>query len=350
MELSKIREEIDLKDSMILKLLNDRMELALIAKQFKTEIEDASREAEVLERIRGNARGLIDPEFSEKLYREIIAESKRVQKMDLELIGFAGEHGANSEIAAREWNSGLVAFPCPDFASVFEGVMAGRFRYGVVPVENTLGGVVEEANTLIIGSDVKVVGAVDARISHCLMVLPGTDHRDIRQVYSHPQALAQCRMFLQRNALEPVSFHNTASAAKMLAEKKPKATAVIASKLAAELYNLEIVKEGVEDLPENRTRFLILAKEPQKEAGNKCSILFSTAHKAGTLFRVLETFAKEEINLTRIESIPGAPGSYVFFLDFIGSLNDPKISSVLTRLPEMTGEFRLLGCYNEKVV
>jgi len=182
----------------------------------------------------------------------------------------------------------------------------------------------------------------------CLLVVPGTDHREIRAVYSHPQALAQARNFLARNKLDPIPYSNTAGAAKMLAEKRPKGGAVIASKLCEKLYHLEIVKEGVEDLDKNITRFLVLSKEARTEEGDKCSVLFSTEHKAGTLFRVLEVFAKESINLTRIESIPSEPGNYSFFLDFMGSNRDDNIVRAIETVKPITTGFKMLGCYKER--
>lgn len=183
---------------------------------------------------------------------------------------------------------------------------------------------------------------------HSLLALPGTDHRDIRVVYSHSQALAQCRHFLSRNSLEPVPFYDTAGSAKMLAEKRPKAAACIASKLSAELYNLDVIKEGIEDLNTNKTRFLVISKEKNNEEGSKCSILFSTEHKAGTLFQVLQLFAENNVNLTRIESIPSEPGNYAFFLDFLGSEKDENIKTIIDSVKSVTSNFKMMGCYNEK--
>ena len=136
----------------------------------------------------------------------------------------------------------------------------------------------------------------------------------------------------------------------MLAEKTPKGSAAIASKLSAQLYDLEIIKEDIEGLDKNMTRFLVLSKEENREEGNKCSVIFSTEHKAGTLFRVLEVFARENINLTRIESIPDEPGSYAFFLDFMGSNKDDKVVKALEEVKEITSNFRLMGCYKERKV
>ncbi|MDA3901146.1 MAG: prephenate dehydratase [Spirochaetes bacterium] len=347
MILSDIRKKIDLKDAQILKLLHERMELAVMSKKFKSSIEDSSREEELLERLEAHSGVLINPEFSKKLYKDIIRESKRLQEQEYKLIGFQGEQGAYQELASLVWNKELIPTACATFSEVFSGVESGLYDYGIVPIENTLGGVVSQTNDLMIHSNLFVVGAVELEIHHCLMALPGTDHRDIRLVYSHQQALAQCRNFLSRHNLEGVSFYNTAGAAKMLMQEKPKASAVIASRLAADIYNLEIIKENIEDLDTNRTRFLIISKEENSVKGEKCSVLFSTAHKAGTLFHVLEIFAKESINLTRIESIPNKPGTYVFFLDFEGDKNDPKVQNVLNQMCEITGEFRFMGCYKE---
>jgi len=350
MNLKEIRKNIDVLDSKILKLLNDRMEQVLMAKKFKSQIEDREREKKLLDRIRRNSTGLINAEFIERIYTEIIKESKHLQQKDYKLIAFQGEHGAYGEAALREWNSDLIPMPCGEFAEVFEGTTSGLYDYGIVPVENTLGGVVGQVNELLINTDLNVVGAVELPIHLCLLALPGTDHREIRAVYSHPQALAQCRHFLARNKLEPVQYYDTAGAAKMLAEERPKGSAAIASKLSAQLYDLEIIKENIEDLDRNMTRFLVLSKEENREEGNKCSIIFSTEHKAGTLFRVLEVFARENINLTRIESIPTEPGNYAFFLDFMGSNKHESVVKALGEAEEITSNLKLMGCYKERKV
>jgi len=319
-----------------------------MAKNFKSQIEDREREKEILHRIRRNGTGLIHAPFIEKIYAEIIKESKTLQQRNYALIAFQGEHGAYAEVASREWRNDLIPVPCAEFAEVFEGVESGICNYGIVPVENTLGGSVEEVNRLLITTALHVVGAVELPIRLCLLALPGTDYREIRTVYSHPQAIAQSREFLSRNKLEPIPYYNTAGAAKMLSETRPKRSAAIAGKLSAELYNLEIIKEGIEDLERNITRFLVLSREENKEEGEKCSITFSTEHKAGTLFRVLEVFARENINLTRIESIPNEPGNYAFFLDFIGSLKEEKVAKALEKVREITTSFTMMGFYKER--
>ncbi len=350
MSLKEIRKKIDLLDSEILRTLNDRMELALMAKKFKPGVEDSEREKELLARIRRNSTGLINAEFIEKIYVEVLKESKAIQEKDHQLIAFRGEHGSYGEVASREWNSGLVPVPCAEYPEIFEGVRSGLYDYGLVPVENTLGGIVGQVNELLVNTDLNVVGAVELPIHLCLLTLPGTDHREIRSVYSHSQALAQCRNFLARNKLEPIQYYDAAGAAKMLAEKTPKSSAVIASILSAEIYDLEIIKENIDDFQRNMTRYLLLSRDENTEKGDKCSVLFSTEHRAGTLFSMLEVFARENINLTRIGSIRKVQGGYAFFLDFLGSSTDENVKKALKDVKKIASSFRLMGCYKERKV
>jgi len=347
MSLDDIKKKLDKIDFQILKLLNTRMELDLKSNKIGKHLEDSQLTADVIEKIRIQSGALITPQFCEKLFKDIISESKKLPSKGYQLIGFQGDHGAYSEVASRIWNKNLIPIPCNEFTEVFSSVTSGLFDFGIVPVENTLGGIVSQVNQLILNADLYVIGAIELSIHHCLLGLPGADHRELRVVYSHYQALEQCHHFLLRNKLEPVPYYDTAGAAKMLAEKAPKAAAVVASNLCAELYNLEIIKENIEDFNQNKTRFLVFAKQENKAAGSKCSIIFSTEHKAGTLFRVLEVFASKGLNLTRIESIPNQLGSFVFFLDFEGSKNDENVVKALEEVKKITTKFRLMGFYDE---
>lgn len=348
MTLEEIRREIDAIDDRLLRLLQARMEQALLARRFKGDVEDPKREREVITRIIGGATPEIGSEFVQRIFTLIIEESKRFQEEDRALMAFQGEHGAYGEEAARVWDPDMVPFPCATFEEVFERLRSGSCDVGIVPVENTLGGSVEQVNRLLIQSDLHVVGAVVLPVRHCLLALPGADHREIRTVVSHPQALFQCRRFLERNRLEPIPYADTAGAARMLAETRPPRCAAIAASLCSRLYRLEILKEGIQDMEKNHTRFLVLSRERASGEGNKCSMVFATEHKAGTLFRVLELFAREAINLTRIESIPNEPGDYAFFLDFEGSERDTRVVGILESVREMTIWSRLLGCYTER--
>ena len=207
-------------------------------------------------------------------------------------------------------------------------------------------------NDLLVETKLRIVGEVRMPVHHCLLALPESDYREIKVAYSHPQALSQCRGFIQRNKLEARPFYDTAGAAKMLSEDRPRASAAIASRLCAELYGLEILKENIEDHESNSTRFVVLSREGAKDAkatgkGNKCSIIFSTEHKAGALFCVLKAFSDASINLTRIESRPikSDPGKYAFLLDFEGSEQDSKVATALKEVEKASSFYKYLGCY-----
>lgn len=352
MNLGKIREHIDHIDLEIIKLLNERMELGLRAKKFKNAIYDVERESQVLERLKKYtlSQNVIREDFVKNLFTEIMQESRKHQKTKKSLIGFQGEHGAYGEAAARNYDPDLITIPCAEFIDVFKGVSSGNLDFGIVPVENSLGGAITQVNELLIGTDLIAVSAVKLQINHCLLELPKANYRDIRVVYSHPQALSQCHEFLKRQKHEARPFYDTAGAAKMLAKEKPKMTAVIASKLCAELYNLEIIKENIQDRQDNFTRFLVLSKKKNEKPGNKCSIIFCTPHKAGTLFAVLKIFADAGTNLTRIESLPyrDDPGSYAFFLDFQSNNIHTDIDRILKIVKQKTVMLKYLGCYQEK--
>jgi prephenate dehydratase/chorismate mutase/prephenate dehydratase len=349
MDLEEIRKKIDLIDFQLVKLLNERMELGLRAKKFKETVADESREKAVIQNVGGYPQRLVRKDFAQELFKKIISESKRFQEEDLKLIGFQGEHGANSEVAANTYDLSLVTIPCLEFVNVFEGVEKDYFDLGIVPVENSLVGAVTEVNDLLAETKLTIVAEVKHPIHHCLMTLPDTEYRELKIVYSHPQALAQCRGFIARNKLEPRPYYDTAGAAKMISNSRPKAAAAIANESCAELYNLEIIKENMEDHELNLTRFVILSKQKIGEDGNKCSIIFSTKHEAGALFRVLRIFHEAKINLTRIESRPlrNEPENYAFHLDFEGSDKDAEVGKLLQTVKQNTLMYKFLGCYPE---
>ena len=350
MELKGVREAIDLIDSDIVALLRKRFEMAVRAGKLKGAVEDTGREQQVLENVRRMSGGVVSADFMDKLYREIIQEAKCQEHADYNLMAFQGEHGAYSEMAAIEFaGGGAVPIPCDEFSDVFEAVKTGAVNRGIVPIENSIGGNVTEVDDLLIETGLSLVGEVNLPVHHCLLALPDTDYRDVRVVYSHSQALSQCRDFLRRNKLEGRPYYNTAGAAKMLARERPVGTAVLASRLCAELYGLEILKDNVENNVLNTTRFVVIAGEPVHNGGDKCSIVFVTHHKPGALYNFLRAFSEAEINLTRIESRPARDegGNVAFLLDFQGSECDSNVVEVLARMKESCQYFKLLGCYRE---
>lgn len=349
MTLAELRKQIDGVDSELLKFLSQRMELALRAGKFKGDPSDPLREMAVIDGIRSQSRGLLRPDFTEGIFQAVVAEAKRLQREALSLAGFQGEHGAHSEVAIRALEASWIPIPCAEFADVFERVRQGELDLGVVPVENSLEGAVTAVNDLLMEGDLKIVAEIRVPIHHALLTLPDTDFRELGVVYSHPQALAQCRGFLSRNKLEPRPFYDTAGAAMMIARERLKGTAAIACRLCAELYGLEVIKEAIEDHESNSTRFIVLARKGREEGGDKCSVVFSTPHRAGALYQVLRIFSEAGINLTRIQSRPIRmnPGQYAFLLDFQGSDRATKVRDVLGRVEQETSMFKFLGSYQE---
>jgi prephenate dehydratase len=347
MKLNEIRTKIDKIDRELLVLLQERMGLALRTKKFKENVNDPAREADLLARAERMALDLVERSFTRRLLKTIIDESKRLQEEERPLAAFQGEHGAYGEVAARRLVPGGAYIPCLEFIDVFRGVEDGTLDLGIVPVENSLEGAVTQVNDLLTDTKLKVVGEAKVPVNHCLLATDVRDYRELRQVFSHPQALAQCRGFLARNRLEPRPYYDTAGAAKMLARENPRAAGAIASALCAELYDLEIIKEGIEDGPSNTTRFLLLSRDGYEGRGDKTSVVFATRHEAGRLFEVLRLFADAEINLTRISSMPlrQDPDNYCFFLDFEGDENDERVAPVLAKMEELTISLKRLGSY-----
>jgi len=347
MKLEEIRSKIDKIDREMLVLLQERMGLALRSKKFKTSVSDPAREEALLSRAERLSLDLVEQSFTRQILESIIQESKRLQEKNRPLVAFQGEHGAYGEVASRQLVPDGAYIPCLEFVDVFRGVEEGYLDLGVVPVENSLEGAVTQVNDLLTTTRLKVIGEIKVPVHHCLLATQGMDYREIRIVYSHPQALAQCRDFLMRNNLEPHPYYDTAGAAKMLARENPRAAAAIASKLCAELYDLSIIKEGIEDGASNSTRFLLMAREAVAGRGEKTSIIFAVRHEAGQLYEVLRLFAEARINLTRIASMPlrSDPSNYAFFLDFEGDQDDDRVAAVLDKLSQLTINMKLLGSY-----
>ncbi|MBP1749740.1 MAG: prephenate dehydratase, partial [Deltaproteobacteria bacterium] len=210
--LNEIRKKIDLVDYEIMKLLNQRMELSMRSRKLKRKITDPDREEEVFANVMRFSRPLVTAEFSQKLYREIIDESRHIQDKPFKTIGFQGEHGAYSEVAALNHDPSLISIPCVEFAEVFEAIADKELDFGIVPVENSLEGAITPVIDLLLETDLKIVGEISLPICHCLLTLPETNHYDIRIVASHPQALAQCRNFITKHKLQTHPFYDTAGA------------------------------------------------------------------------------------------------------------------------------------------
>ncbi len=265
-------------------------------------------------------------------------------------VAFQGERGAFSEEAARKLlGTNIRVLPCDRFEAVFQSVASGKAGLCLVPIENTLAGSVYENYDLLLKNDLHIVREASLQIVHNLIAFPKTSLRNLRQVYSHPVALAQCNRFFAHNPkVERIPFYDTAGSVKMLKERRIPGAAAIASRAAASVYGARILKRHLEDHRENFTRFLLLSKqELVRRDADKVSIVFSTRNIPGALFKCLSVFALRDIDLTKMESRPlrGRPWEYFFYLDFAGNIREDRCRKALTHLAEVTNFLRVLGCY-----
>lgn len=267
----------------------------------------------------------------------------------IKVVAFQGERGAYSEEAALSYFGPQLEFvACRTLGMVFEAVQSGRADVGMVPVENSLEGAVSETYDLLESSSLSVCGEFSLRVRHCLIANPGVKLEDIRRVYSHPQALAQCRRFLEKLGADLIPYYDTAGSAYMVKKEGLKDAAAIASKRAAEIYGLHMLAESIEDSPKNYTRFLVVGKSDHEPTGkDKTSIVFTTKHVPGALYAALGVFAKRSINLTKIESRPTKqrPWEYNFFVDFEGHRIDANVYEALEELKSYTLSVKILGSY-----
>jgi len=353
MSLEELRNKIDEIDEQIVQLIGERFKIAEeIGKNKRGEnraVEDRQRESRVLEHVRRIIREKqipIKPEDMENIYRNIISASKSVQGVE---VVFQGELGAYSEEAVVAYfGSSVQTRPRETLEEVFKAVEKGEAHYGVVPIENSLEGSISRTYDLLLESDLKVCGETEVRVIHCLIAGTGVGLDDIRRVYSHPQALAQCRNFLKHLDAELIPTYDTAGSVKMLKEKGLTDSAAIASARAAQLYGMNIVARGIEDTPNNFTRFFVLSKTDSPPSGNdKTSIVFSTKDRPGALYEILGEFSRKSINLTKLESRPTRqkPWQYNFYLDFEGHREDKLAKEVLRNLEKNLIFLKVLGSY-----
>jgi prephenate dehydratase len=272
-------------------------------------------------------------------------------------VAFQGELGAYGEMATLQYFPNVKSVPLKSFQDVFDTAENGEVEYIVVPVENSIEGSINEIYDLLLQTKMNVVGEIYQRVRHCLIANRGA--KMIRYVHSHPQALAQCRAYLQKKGFKPVPTYDTAGAAKMIKETKMTDSAAIASKRAAELYGMDILDEGIEDRKNNFTRFLVLSLKKKKNGKSdphdgdsqhyKTSIIFSVRHVPGALFGILGEFATRKINLTKIESRPTkeTPWEYNFYVDFEGHLQNNAVHEALLSIKTKIAYLKILGSYKK---
>lgn len=275
--------------------------------------------------------------------------------MQNKIVAFQGEPGAFSEAAAFEhFGPSITTLPCKTFDQAFETVTQGKCDHGILPIENTLAGSIHRNFDLLLRYDLSIVAEYHLRVRHCLLGLPDAELNNIRKVFSHPAALAQCESSLDDLGVERIAENDTAGSARLVKEKNDPSIAAIAPKHAAQVYGLKVLKQDMEDNPENFTRFLVLSKQSIPKSSNngngqdyKTSIVFSLENKPGALFKALSVFALREIDLTKIESRPliGRPWEYLFYIDFIGHIESETCQHAIRHLEEIAPFIRILGSY-----
>lgn len=277
-------------------------------------------------------------------------------KKRTERVGFQGEKGAFSQQAIRQLlGDRPQAIPFTRFDEVFRSLAEKTVDAAVIPIENTLHGSVHENYDHLLEFELPIVGETSVRIIHNLIAPPGTSFRQVRRVFSHPVALNQCLDFFSRNPqVERVPFYDTAGSVKMIVEEGLTDSAAIASSLSAEIYGARILRRSIEDDRQNFTRFFLLRsreargrKTPEGVKEWKTSLVFTTRNVAGALFRALAVFALRDVSLTKIESRPlrGKPWEYLFYVDLLGHLEEPRIQNSLGHLRELADFLRVLGSY-----
>jgi chorismate mutase / prephenate dehydratase len=357
--LGNIRDSIDAIDARIHSLLNERARFAQLVGISKSASGKAvdyyrpEREAEVLRLALKRNQGPLRDEEVARLFREIM--SACLAQQEPLKVAFLGPEGTFTQAAViKHFGSSVRALPLTAIDEVFHEVEGGVADFGVVPIENSSEGTVNHTLDMFLTSGLKICGEVELRISHFLMgKMSGFEA--VKRVCAHPQALAQCRVWLdeQLPEIERIGVSSNAEGARRARDER--GTAAIAGRAAAEIYSLNLLANEIEDRPDNTTRFLVVGRKLFSASGaDRTSLLVSTSatDDAGALFRLLEPFARHKVNMTRIESRPSRrkKWDYVFFIDIEGHVSDPPVAKALAALESRASLFKVLGSYPQAVL
>lgn len=377
-DLQDCRKEIDVIDKKILELFERRMKVCESVAEYKIhtgkQVLDPKREQDKLQTLRGLAHGGFNELGVQELFQQIMAISRKRQYQLLTANGieeekeyrmtdtlpltdvnvvFQGVEGAYSYAAMRAYfPKEIKSYHVKTFRDAMEEVASGKADYAVLPIENSTEGIVTDIYDLLTEYQLCIVGEQGVKVEHVLLGIPGTELDEISTVYSHPQALAQCKKYLEEHSSwEMVKTENTAGAAKKIHEEMKKEQAAIASRAAGELYGLSVLAENICYNEQNVTRFIIVSAHPvyEKDAA-KVSVCFELPHASGTLYNMLSHFIYNGLNMTKIESrpIPGKTWEYRFFVDFEGNLEEPAVKNALRGLEAEANRMRVLGNYGQQ--
>lgn len=369
-KLDELREQINRTDRELIRLFEQRMDIARAVGDYKRErglpVFVAEREAEV---IRSRREWLENPAYAdaaEELFECIMGLSRKLQHQTVPApeipaadpvedpkAAYCGVPGCYAEEALKKYfGAEAETVSVTSFAQVFETLRSGKADYGVVPVENTSTGAIDDVLDLLAPGGLYIVGQTVIEINHCLLGVPGAALSDVREVYSHPQGLAQSREFLNTlPGVKQIPAYNTAAAAKYVSEEGDRSKAAVASRYAGKLYGLEPLAESVNSLDNNHTRFVVIGRRFEiAEDADTVSIAFTLPHKSGTLRRVISQFAAAGMNLLHIESRPLAERNfeYLFFIDFSGNMRNPAVTDALEKVRSECLTLHVLGNYRAK--
>ncbi len=356
-KLNQIRKRIDEVDQELIRLISDRAALATKIAEIKKETgKDTAfyrpeREAEVLQRVIAMNKGPLSDVELGHLFRELMSACLALEQVLK--IAYLGPEGTFTHSAAlKHFGHSVETVTCTGIDQVFRQVQSGSCNYGVVPIENSIEGVVNHTLDLLINFNLKIAGEVELNIHQHLM--RKTDSRDnIERIYSHQHSLAQCRNWLDNHfpEVQRIPANSNAEAARLAGSDEH--AAAIAGEPAAELYQLYILERNIEDEPDNSTRFLVIGESDALPGGNdKTSLLFSMPSRPGSLLQMLTCFADNNVNMTRIESRPSRKGlwEYIFFLDIDGHRLDTNVAAAIQRLETEASMVKILGSYPKAVL
>jgi chorismate mutase / prephenate dehydratase len=346
MSKEEIRAKIDAIDAKVLKLLSERGALAKKIVKFKKTPYDPGRERQILERLSVLNAGPLREEQVEAIYREIISACRALQHPVT--VAFLGPRATFSHSAAvQRFGASIVEMPCPEIAGVFDAVEKDFSDYGVVPFENSTEGVISYTLDRFTESPIRICGEIYADITLNLISKQDSLSK-ITRLYTHAKPMEQCAGWLKQNARdkEIIQVSSTAVAAQKAAAGKN--AGAIASRFAAEIYELKIVERHIEDFKDNRTRFLVIGKDAVPRTGrDKTSVLFSVRHEPGSLYRALWAFEKYDLNLSMMQARPSRKGNweYIFFVDLEGHEDDESVQNAMRLMRKETIILKTIGSY-----
>lgn len=348
--IDKFREEIDSIDSELLKLLNKRtniaIEIANIKRALNLKFYSPERERAILNRITALNEGPFPNDALRFIFREILSAALSLEQPIK--VAYLGPEGTFTHLAAlRHFGSSASYIPVESIKATFDAVESNKAEYGLVPIENSNEGVVSYTLDMFMDYDLKIAAEILLEISHNLVSKSG-DKSKIKRIYSHPQATAQCRVWLERNLPGVSVFEATSTSRAADIASKDEETAAISSELAAKLYDLNFVEKHIEDNKKNYTRFLMISKDyPAKTGNDKTSVMFSLKDRPGALYESLQPFMESNINLTKIESRPSKRRAweYIFFTDMEGHIEDETVLKAIEKTKDNCLYLKHLGSY-----